>query len=208
MILNIENGESGLSVRSKLNQAIATINSLNDETISFRQNTTPTVRPDLSSLVAGDRLYDTSDNSQWFWNGAYWLSPQMATRVSFLENSTAILDCEIATESNYNIFLKQVSWSGRIGATNNATTNYREIRLIVYRFDGTDTVISTLSDSRNTVANQYFAKTIPVNFLLTTIQANSSLAPSAHSLFVESRQIGSPGQTRESIQAFFHLARK
>lgn len=43
---------------------------------NFCQSTKPTIRIDGSALVARDRWYNTSDGSNWFWNGTYWLSEQ------------------------------------------------------------------------------------------------------------------------------------
>ena len=39
----------------------------------FVQDTKPTERSAGVALVAGDRWYNTSDGTEWFWNGTYWL---------------------------------------------------------------------------------------------------------------------------------------
>jgi hypothetical protein len=56
-----------------------TLTSLANPTIQngfyqFTQNTKPTQRAAGVPLVAGDRWYNTSNRTEWFWNGTYWLS--------------------------------------------------------------------------------------------------------------------------------------
>jgi hypothetical protein len=42
----------------------------------FVQTTKPTERSAGVALVAGDRWYKTDDQTEWSWNGTYWLSPE------------------------------------------------------------------------------------------------------------------------------------
>jgi len=208
MILNIENGESSLSVRNKLNQIISAINILDDGIAKFKQTSTPLLRIDGSPLQTGDTLLDTSDGSRWIRNGNTWLSPIMATPFSSIEGSSAILSREIATQTNHNIFIKQVSWTGRAGSANNTTTNFRQIKLIASFFSGPDIEISTLADSKNTLANQFFAKNIAVNMPLITSAFNSSASSPVADWFIQSAPVGNPQAVSEILQVFFHLSRK
>jgi hypothetical protein len=47
----------------------------------FVQNTKPTQRAVGVPLVAGDRWFKTNDQTEWSWNGTYWLSPQKSSNL-------------------------------------------------------------------------------------------------------------------------------
>ena len=47
----------------------------------FNRPTKPTVRSAGVPLVVRDRWYNTSDGTEWFWNGTYWLSPQKSSNL-------------------------------------------------------------------------------------------------------------------------------
>lgn len=208
MVLNIENGESSLSVRNKLNQIISAINILNDGIAKFKQTITPLLRIDGSPLQIGDTLLDTSDASNWIYNGAVWLSPIMATPISCSLSSTGNIYQTIAIPSKHNIFIKQVSWSGLAGSANNTTNNFRRIRLWAGFFSGPDIEIATLGDSRDTLANQFFTKDLVVNMPLITSLFNSSTTSPIDNWYVESSQLGLPQAASECLQVFFGLSRK
>ena len=64
-----------------------TLTSLANPTIQngvyqFAQNTKPTQRAVGVPLVAGDRWYKTDDQTEWSWNGTYWISPPIDVNAS------------------------------------------------------------------------------------------------------------------------------
>lgn len=43
----------------------------------FYQSSKPTTRPGGAVLEVGDRWWKTSNGTDWYWNGTYWLSPSV-----------------------------------------------------------------------------------------------------------------------------------
>ena len=75
-INNIANGDTGLSVRTKLNLIIELINKLtgnqNGYSYPFEKVTTAE-RTALTGMTAGAHVYDTDENSVFYYNGNFWI---------------------------------------------------------------------------------------------------------------------------------------
>lgn len=96
--------------------------------------TTPTVRGDGSALVSGDRWWNTTDGTEWFWNGTYWLGEK--TYAKFFNNGNAIVNNRSMggnatfspASATGDVFVESLTVWGFVPTTNDATNKW-EIRV-------------------------------------------------------------------------------
>jgi hypothetical protein len=87
----------------------------------FVQTTKPTERSAGVALVAGDRWYKTDDQTEWSWNGTYWLSPpvNLSTHGIYTVTTTTVIGNSVPSfpigssisNGTFNNFL-YVHWRG------------------------------------------------------------------------------------------------
>jgi hypothetical protein len=131
----IQNGDTGLSVRSKLNQMVTSINDLNPRADLFDSflfaETPPTTRRDGSPLQIGDRLFKPS-GFNFVWSGSEWLTETVggvAGRFTFIgsgDNFTTESATLIGYEDLHALRVQKFVFRYQLhttGGTEN-TTNY------------------------------------------------------------------------------------
>ena len=95
----------------------------------FVQTTKPTQRAVGVSLVAGDRWYNTSNGTEWFWNGTYWLSPEIniessTTWVGAQGNGGVGFSLPLKQSPSNTVFVKTIIGNININAANNGSNYY------------------------------------------------------------------------------------
>ena len=95
----------------------------------FYQTTKPTTRGDNSALVVGDRWYKTDDQTEWQWNGTYWLSPvYLSSTYSTGSFQSAVSETNVlipTPDNNFRpIFVHFFNFTTRPGATIDASNNW------------------------------------------------------------------------------------
>jgi hypothetical protein len=92
----------------------------------FVQNTKPTQRAAGVPLVAGDRWYNTSNRTEWFWNGTYWLSlTEFLLSIPAIVGQTTnqVLHGSSAATTN-SIFVDRLVHQTAVLNSTNTATNY------------------------------------------------------------------------------------
>jgi hypothetical protein len=178
---------------------------------NFYTSTKPTTRVDGSALVIGDLWVNPSTQTQWQWNGTYWLSALMISPFAQLINSSGSINVNFGIDSpEYNIFAEKILWTGKTGSANNGS-NYRGINLNKFDNNGTNTVlISNITNTATYTASTYFAIAFAWNYLITTsgTVANSA-TPTIQSYYLQSLVIaGTPNPVYEGLQVQYRLAVK
>ena len=101
---------------------------------NFYRSTKPLTRIDGSPLVAGDRWWNTSDRTDWFWNGTYWLStqsygPRGSNTFTTPSASFSVLQDGIGIAGD--VFIEKLILKYKSQTAHNAD-NYRMLTLSVY----------------------------------------------------------------------------
>jgi len=99
---------------------------------NFYSVTKPTLRVDGSSLVVGDLWYKFDNNTQFYWNGTYWLTTQAFAKSEYLANFGASTYYQFMAPTLRNdwsgLFFERLDISGYSYSDWNAS-NYSTIKI-------------------------------------------------------------------------------
>ena len=141
-------------------------------------------------LVAGDRWYNTSNGTEWFWNGTYWLSTQLysgSIYAGHLSATATVLPLDGTTEYT-NIFIVSHILFGAPANAPQDSDNYWKFDLYA---TSTGTAIASVINSNiipGVTGN--FAYTVSLNNFVQNIGLFSSTIS----------KIGNPGNLRPTVQ--------
>lgn len=161
----------------------------------FTQSTAPTERVGGDALVAGDRWYNPTTRDNWFWNGTYWLSPEIVVAAAFHTTLGSVQSAERYNVKGY--FLRKIEYayatSGVLDENNFWTFTFDHRRPDGAFYSVLDTLVVTAaqtigSGSTATVVikDQLIVTAMPAGFRITRTAT------------------GSPGIVYFSAKAYYH----
>ena len=131
----------------------------------FAQNTKPTQRAAGVPLVAGDRWFNTSNGTEWFWNGTYWLSQNLYKLRAWTGSAGATGTVHSLTDSPVdvaNVFFEKNIISSALMVSPQDSSNYWEYYWNTYSTPDLAGVGYTTSNliANGTTNNTIFSVTI------------------------------------------------
>lgn len=132
----------------------------------FYTATKPTVRPNGSPLVIGDKWWKTDDGTEWFWNGTYWVgSLQQAFTQPVQQISETTVGFPFILPSYSQVLISYYKVYFYLNPNPLSDTNYHVLRLYKATLPLYDLLIK-VGDHGTTL--DFVTKTTPILNIVTT----------------------------------------
>lgn len=90
----------------------------------LNQSTKPTLRPDGSALVNGDRWIDTTDGREWRWTSPYWLSIETFPSQQFVTTATTMTYANACPSFGTGLWIESLELKAQTGTAHDASNFY------------------------------------------------------------------------------------